>query len=190
MRFFPVNEVAEAILPRARPSVEFAILFSQSRAHPTKEWRPDVNAAATARHSAIRDRKFSRRPPSIRCGIRAPEICSPLGKGTTPAHRSEGDKPGLGAFARDSWNLRSGIYTPISGEIKAPHLFLPPRSGRVVAQRPGGGGLAKPPHLFLPSSRGGAAEPGTQTADTGAVQPESNAWVPALRSAAAGMTAC
>lgn len=30
MRFFPVNEVAAAILPRARPSDEFAILFSQS----------------------------------------------------------------------------------------------------------------------------------------------------------------
>ncbi len=41
--------------------------------------------------------------------------------GATPSHRSEGDKPGLGAFARDSGNLRTRIYTPFLGEIKTPH---------------------------------------------------------------------
>src|SRR5690606_14028652 len=78
MRFLPVNDVAAAILPKARPSVDLAILFSQSR--PLA--RPSLNAAATARRPAIRDRSMSLgvHPRSSRGSGRL-DVSAPLGRG-------------------------------------------------------------------------------------------------------------
>ncbi|MNI47191.1 hypothetical protein D3C73_1016920 [compost metagenome] len=48
--------------------------------------------------------------------------------GATPSHRSEGDGPGLGAFARDSWNLRDAHIYPLLGRNKGPCAHSSPSS--------------------------------------------------------------
>src|SRR5690606_17755268 len=77
MRFLPVNDVAAAILPRARPSVDLAILISQSRT---------LAGPASMQQPRPADRRsvtviISWRPPSTRTRIRTPGCSAPLGRG-------------------------------------------------------------------------------------------------------------
>lgn len=74
--------------------------------------------------------------------------------GATPSHRSEGDKPGLGAFARDSWNLRSAHIYALLRRNKGPvhNLTLDRHPGH--AAQPRGAGTAQDAALrAVPDSR-------------------------------------